>query len=141
MKGPLTVGSLFSGIGGIDRGLEMAGMKVIWQCENDKYARQVLGKHWQMIPIYYDIRTMDGHVRRPDVLCGGFPCQDISVAGNGKGLAGERSGLFYEIVRLTKEIRPTFVFLENVPAIRTRQTLRLRKIKKDVKALIGVKNH
>ena len=73
-------------------------------------------------PIWDDIQTLNGsHFdKQIDIIVGGFPCQDISVAGNGEGLAGERSGLFFEVCRLVKEISPTFVFLENVPAIRTR---------------------
>jgi DNA (cytosine-5)-methyltransferase 1 len=74
-------------------------------------------------PIWADIRTLGASElprRHIDIIYGGFPCQDISVAGHGKGLAGERSGLFFEIVRLAKEIKPKFIFLENVPAILTR---------------------
>lgn len=71
-------------------------------------------------PILGDVKNIRGSIGICDIITGGFPCQDISVAGRGAGLAGERSGLFYEVIRLTKEIRPPFVFLENVPAIRTR---------------------
>jgi DNA (cytosine-5)-methyltransferase 1 len=72
-------------------------------------------------PIWDDVTTLRGDMLpRIDIISGGFPCQDISVAGLGKGLAGERSGLFFEIARLVRECQPRFVFLENVPAIRTR---------------------
>jgi DNA (cytosine-5)-methyltransferase 1 len=72
----LTVGSLFSGIGGLDLGLERAGMEVIWQSEIDPYASKVLAKHWPKVPNYGDIKTINwGDVVRPDVICGGYPCQ------------------------------------------------------------------
>ena len=112
----LTVGSLFSGIGGFDLGLERAGMRVIWQSEIDPYASAVLRKHWPDVPNLGDIRE----IRNPptvDVLCGGFPCQDISTAGKGAGIDGERSGLWREYVRIIGEIRPRFVFVENVAAL------------------------
>lgn len=116
---------LFSGIGGISLAIG-EWVQTIAYCEQDRYAQAVLlsrmseGKLDQA-PIWDDIKTLKGEMLPTiDIIFGGFPCQDISVAGNGKGLAGERSGLFFEIIRLTKEIRPTFVFLENVPAIRTR---------------------
>jgi DNA (cytosine-5)-methyltransferase 1 len=78
--------------------------------------------HISSAPIWDDIRTFPD-IFQPgfiDIIFGGFPCQDISVAGSGQGLAGERSGLFFEIIRLVREIQPPFIFLENVPAIRTR---------------------
>jgi len=115
---PLTVGSLFSGIGGLELGLERAGFKVIWQCERDPYARKVLAKHWPNIPCYDDVRTLNAStVERPDVLCGGFPCQDISSAGKGAGLAGERSGLWWEFFRLIRDLGPKYALLENVAAL------------------------
>jgi hypothetical protein len=80
------VGSLFAGIGGFDLGLERAGMRVIWQSEIDPYASAVLRKHWPHVPNHGDIRTITAdRVERPDVLCGGFPCQDISNAGKRAG--------------------------------------------------------
>jgi DNA (cytosine-5)-methyltransferase 1 len=112
----LTVGSLFSGIGGFDLGLERAGMEVVWQSEIDAYASAVLRKHWPDVPNFGDIRN----IRNPpavDVLCGGFPCQDISFAGKGAGLAGERSGLWREYARIIGEVRPRFVLVENVAAL------------------------
>lgn len=117
---------LFSGIGGISLALEDWVTPILY-VEKDKYAQSVLLSRMvegsiKTAPIFRDVVKLDGRTYngKVDIIFGGFPCQDISVAGRGKGLAGERSGLFYEIVRLTKEIRPTFVFLENVPAIRTR---------------------
>lgn len=114
----LTVGSLFAGIGGFDLGLERAGMRVIWQSEIDPYASAVLRKHWPDVPNHGDIRTIRaGTVERPDVLCGGFPCQDISNAGKRAGIDGERSGLWSEYARVIGEVRPRYVIVENVAAL------------------------
>jgi DNA (cytosine-5)-methyltransferase 1 len=88
--------SLFSGIGGIELGFERAGMTTAWQCEIDKDARAVLAEHWPTTECFPDVKEIDDNAARVDVLCGGFPCQDVSVAGNRAGLAGERSGLFHE---------------------------------------------
>ena len=116
---------LFSGIGGISIALS-PWVRTIAYCEQDRYAQSVLlsrmseGK-LHRAPIWDDVQTLTGEMLPTiDIIFGGFPCQDISVAGRGEGLGGERSGLFYEIIRLTKETRTPFVFLENVPAIRTR---------------------
>jgi DNA (cytosine-5)-methyltransferase 1 len=173
----LTVGSLFSGIGGFDLGLERAGMRVVWQCEQDPFCRRVLARHWPGVPCHPDVRALvadtadaepqvaasddaehgqrsterrravvtagartggrdcdgrdaarDGRPAREvpvpvphvDVLCGGFPCQDISLAGRGAGLAGERSGLWREFARIIGELRPRYVIVENVPALTVR---------------------
>ena len=114
----LTVGSLFAGIGGFDLGLERAGMRVIWQSEIDPYASAVLRKHWPGIPNHGDIRSIHaGNVERPDVLCGGFPCQDISNAGKRAGIDGERSGLWAEYARVICDLRPDYVIVENVAAL------------------------
>jgi DNA (cytosine-5)-methyltransferase 1 len=113
---------LFSGIGGFSLGLERAGMQTIAFCEVDPACRQVLKKHWPDVPIFEDVKTLtakDIH-DTVDVICGGFPCQDISLAGKGAGLAGERSGLWYEYRRLIEEIRPRYVIIENVAALRSR---------------------
>lgn len=117
---PFTVGSLFSGVGGLDLGLERSGMKVVWQCEAEPYNRQVLAKLWPSIPCYEDVRIIDGSVERPRLLCGGFPCQDISFAGKGAGLDGERSGLWREYARIIRELRPEYVLVENVSALLVR---------------------
>ncbi|SIO60186.1 DNA (cytosine-5)-methyltransferase 1 [Singulisphaera sp. GP187] len=122
----LRVLDLFSGIGGFSLGLERAGMKTIAFCEQDGYARRVIRKHWPKSWIYEDVRTLSSRRLKADglgeidVVCGGFPCQDISTAGKGKGLEGERSGLWYQMLRLIKEIRPSWVIAENVPALRAR---------------------
>ncbi len=117
---------LFSGIGGNTLGLRQY-IKTVAYCEADRHAQSVLlsrmgSSDIEYAPIWDDITTLKGSMFDVpiDIILGGFPCQDISIAGNGKGLEGERSGLFYEVCRLVEEIKPTFVFLENVPAIRTR---------------------
>ena len=102
--------SLFSGVGGFDIGLENAGMRTIYQCEWDKHARSVLDRHWPDVPKWGDISTLTGaeilrHGIAPDVVAWGSPCQDMSVAGAKAGLSGERSGLFYEGMRIIKELR------------------------------------
>ena len=116
---------LFSGIGGIGLALE-PWVRTVAYCERDRYAQGVLLSRMRsgdidIAPIWDDVTTLRGEMLpRISIISAGFPCQDISVAGLGKGLAGERSGLFFEILRLIEECNPRFVFLENVPAIRTR---------------------
>jgi len=117
---------LFSGIGGFSLGLERAGMRTVAFCEIDPFARAVLAKHWPQVPCYDDVQTLtrdrlcaDGVVR-PDIICGGFPCQDISGAGKGAGLAGDRSGLWSEFARLIGEMRPRYAIIENVALLRSR---------------------
>jgi DNA (cytosine-5)-methyltransferase 1 len=114
--------SLFAGIGGFDLGLERAGMKTVAFCEIDPFCRQVLAKHWPEVPCYDDVRTLtaDSLTRagiHVDAICGGFPCQDISLAGGGAGIEGARSGLWGEYFRLIGEIRPSVVIVENVSAL------------------------
>lgn len=123
--------SLFSGIGGIDVALSEY-VRPIAFCEIDPYCQGVLlsrmaDESLSNSPIWDDIKTLDGNIFKGaiDIIYGGFPCQDISVAGNGEGLAGKRSGLFFEIMRLAEEIKPKFIFLENVPAITTRGGLQV----------------
>jgi DNA (cytosine-5)-methyltransferase 1 len=177
----LTVGSLFSGIGGFDLGFERAGMHTVWFCEQDAFCQRVLAKHWPGVPCHPDVRALvadtaslgredgpglddrgrplvrsvpgavggtgrrdsaprvqdggrdsvassEGDVGEPlpvpvpyvDVLCGGFPCQDISLAGKGAGIDGSRSGLWREFARLIGELRPRYVVVENVPALTSR---------------------
>ena len=119
-------GSLFSGIGGFDLGLERAGMECAWQCETDPYCRKVLEKHWPDVPRYKDVRELSGAMPLDcDLLCGGFPCQDISNAntahaGGLKGLNGERSGLWTEYERLIRELQPRWVVIENSAALSVR---------------------
>ena len=117
----ITFGSLFAGIGGFDLGFERAGMVCKWQVEIDDYATRVLEKHWPGVHRERDIRSCGKHnLERVDIICGGFPCQDISYAGLGAGLDGERSGLFYEAIRVVRELQPKVVVLENVAALLTR---------------------
>lgn len=113
----MKVGSLFTGVGGFDLGLERAGMEIAWQVEADPEARSVLRRHYSDIPIYEDVRNVGSNLDDVDLVCGGFPCQDVSVAGNRAGLAGERSGLFYEAARIIDTIAPRFVLIENVPGL------------------------
>lgn len=116
---------LFSGIGGISLALQ-PWVRTVAYCESDRYAQAVLlsrmsSGELEVAPIWDDIRTISGEMLPAiDIIFGGFPCQDISVAGLGRGLEGERSGLYWELHRLIKETKPAFVFLENVPAIRTK---------------------
>ena len=118
----MTFGSLFAGIGGFDLGLERAGMACAWQVEREPYAVRVLEKHWPNVRRHDDVRTFppeEGNWE-VDLICGGFPCQDISVAGKGAGLAGERSGLWHEMHRIISELRPRYVIVENVAALLSR---------------------
>lgn len=118
----MNVLDLFSGIGGFSLGLERAGMKTIAFCEIDKKAQLVLRKHWPNVPIFEDVSTLkkEDLNEQVDVICGGFPCQDISLAGRGAGLEGARSGLWYEFHRLINEIKPRYAIIENVSALRSR---------------------
>jgi DNA (cytosine-5)-methyltransferase 1 len=160
----VTFGSLFAGIGGMDLGLERAGMRCMWQVEIDDYARGILARHWPDVRRWDDVRTFptdvanaerfSGEPRRDardmgreartgqedgtqrqrdgkstddrgstwhvDLVAGGFPCQDVSYAGKGAGLAGERSGLWYEFARIVRVLRPRYVLVENVAALLTR---------------------
>ena len=116
---------LFSGIGGISIALS-PWVRTVAYCEIDRYCQGLLLSRMRTgdidrAPIWNDVQTLQaGNLGRIDIITGGFPCQDISCAGRGVGLAGERSGLFFEIVRLVGNIRPRFIFLENVPAITLR---------------------
>lgn len=140
----MNVLDLFSGIGGFSLGLERAGMRTVAFCEIDQFCRRVLAKHWPDVPVFRDVRTLavdegwlisDANERcEPaqeelragwqriradsiDVICGGFPCQDISVAGKGAGVGGEHSGLWSEYARIISEVRPRYVIVENVAAL------------------------
>jgi site-specific DNA-cytosine methylase len=111
----VNVGSLFSGIGGLDLGLERAGMTVIWQSEIDPYASRVLAKHWPNVPNLGDITTIDwSTVERPDVICGGYPCQPFSLAGVRRGEDDPRH-LWPHFHRAIRHLRPRYALLENVP--------------------------
>ncbi len=116
----MTIGSLFSGIGGFDLAAERAGMDVAWQVEIEPFPRRILKRHWPEVERYEDIRAVDPARLRPvDVLCGGWPCQGNSIAGKRGGHGDERSGLFSEILRLVDGMdpRPRFLVLENVPGL------------------------
>src|SRR5687767_200061 len=117
----MRIGSLFSGIGGIELGLEMLGLgPVVWQAEKDPYAYNVLAHHWPNAIRFRDVRRIDANAPKVDIICGGFPCQDISVAGRGAGIGGKRSGLWSEFARIIRDLRPSVVFVENVAALRRR---------------------
>lgn len=114
----MNVGSLFSGIGGLDLGLERAGMRVVWQVEIDDYCRRVLAKHWPDVKRFEDVRDVGRHnLEAVDLICGGFPCIDISSAGAKAGIDGRHSGLWAEFARIIGELRPRLVVVENVAAL------------------------
>lgn len=117
----MKVGSLFSGIGGFDEGLRRAGMHTAWLCEIDKAAQSVLYRHFPDALLYDDVTTLGGDIERPDIIVGGFPCQDLSVAGRRAGLAGECSGLWYQFYRILGELTPCWVLIENVPGLLSSQ--------------------
>ena len=119
-----TIGSLFAGIGGFDVGYENAGYRSAWQVEINPVNRAVLADRFPHARQFEDVRQCGAHNLSPvDVLTAGFPCQDISIAGARpsnqatRGLRGERSGLFWEVIRILKEIQPRWVVLENVVRI------------------------
>jgi DNA (cytosine-5)-methyltransferase 1 len=124
----LTAVSLFAGVGGFDLALERNGVKVVASAEIDKHARSVLARHFPNATQYDDVRkvTADGlrtagFIPERGIITGGFPCQDLSVAGKRAGLAGVRSGLFYEIARIADETRAKWLVLENVPGLLSSQ--------------------
>ena len=123
----LRLGSLFTGIGGIDLAFQRAGFEIGFQVEIDDYCNKVLARHWPAVSRFGDIRNIRGaDLPAIDVLAGGFPCQDISAAGRGAGIKeGTRSGLWIEFARLIGEIRPRIVLLENVAAILARDGVRV----------------
>lgn len=140
----MTFGSLFAGIGGFDLGFERAGLQCKWQVETDPYCQKVLAKHWPNVRRHDDVRTFPPRSTEfryswralpmgpfapdvcrdttrdewgVDVICGGFPCQDISNAGRRAGIEGERSGLWFEFARIVRILRPSYVVVENVAAL------------------------
>ena len=118
----LRVLDLFSGIGGFSLGLERAGFCTVAFCEIDPFCRRVLAKHWPEVPIYDDVRELTGERLAADgiavdLIAGGFPCQDISFAGNGAGIEGERSRLWFDFARLVGELRPRYAIVENTAAL------------------------
>lgn len=127
----LKIGSLFSGIGMLEFGLERAtGARTEWQVEIEAFPRRVLAKHWPHALLYRDVSAFaslcerGGHTfhrrHHVDIICGGFPCQDISVAGKGAGLSGARSGLFFSFIRVVRVLRPRIVVMENSSALTAR---------------------
>jgi DNA-cytosine methyltransferase len=120
----MTYGSLFAGIGGIDLGLERAGMQCVWQVENDPHCVKVLSKHWPGVPKHGDITKLRGSDLGPvDLIAGGFPCQDLSQAGKRAGITGDRSGLWFEFARIIGELGPRWVLIENVPGLLDRRAM------------------
>lgn len=118
-----SIGSLFAGVGGFELGLEKSipGAYTLWQAEQNTFCQKVLAKHWPQARIYDDVRNITkNNVQQVDILCGGFPCQDISVAGKKEGLNGEKSGLYWEMHRIIEELQPRAVIMENVAAITIR---------------------
>ena len=117
----ITIGSCFSGIGCFELGLQNAipNSKVIWQIEKDAYCRKVLHKHWPNTPKYNDITTIQPEaLQPPTIICGGSPCQDISIANaTGKGLKGDKSILYWQMWNIIRVLRPKIFIMENVPNI------------------------
>ena len=119
----IRVGSAFSGIGGFELGVEQSwnhlGVKTVWQIEKDSFCQQVLKKHWPNATLHEDITTIEPSSLEPvDVIIGGFPCQDISIAGKQKGVnEGEKSGLWWKLWNIIGELRPRILILENVSNI------------------------
>jgi len=115
------IASFFAGIGGFDLGFERVGAKIVFQCEIDKFCRSVLKKHWAGVFLAGDIKNVSSRdiPKSAKIWTGGFPCQDVSLANQGKrkGLRGERTGLFFEFVRLVERKRPSWIILENVPGL------------------------
>lgn len=114
----MKLGSLFAGIGGFDLGFERVGFETKWQVEIDPFCNKILERHFPKAKRYGDIIKLDpAELEKVDVITGGFPCQDLSVAGKRKGLSGERSGLFYELKRIIAGVRPAWFVVENVPGL------------------------
>ena len=115
--------SLFAGVGGFDLGFERAGMTCVGQVEIDKKCVEVLSRHWPSVPKHDDVVTAkewayeQGLVGNVDLVCGGFPCQDVSVAGKRAGLAGQRTGLFWDALSFASYVQAEWVVLENVPGL------------------------
>jgi len=108
----------FSGIGGFSLAARwLGGIETVQFVEREPFCQRILSKHWPTVPIHDDICTFEPEPGSADIVCGGFPCQDISQAGKGAGLAGERSGLFYELLRVVRLVGPRCVVVENVSAI------------------------
>lgn len=115
----MRVASFFAGIGGFDLGFERAKMRVVFQCEIDPFCQKILKRHWPNVPLHDDITTLNSTaIPASDLWCAGWPCQDLSNANTERrGLAGERSGLFFTFMDLVREVRPTWLVMENVPGL------------------------
>jgi DNA (cytosine-5)-methyltransferase 1 len=119
-----THGSLFSGIGGIDLAFDKAGFQTLFQVEINSFCNQVLSKHWPGISRFEDVKKVGAHnLPKVTVLSGGFPCTDVSIAGNKKGIGTkdaptDRSGLWYEFARIISELKPPWILIENVSHLR-----------------------
>jgi site-specific DNA-cytosine methylase len=114
----LRIGSLFSGIEGFGLGFEQAGAEIIWQVEQDKFCNAVLETHWPSVQRFTDVcRVGKANLAPVDCITAGVPCQDVSIAGQRKGLAGKRTGLFYQFARILRELRPAWFVFENVPGL------------------------
>jgi DNA (cytosine-5)-methyltransferase 1 len=117
----LTFGSAFAGIGGFDLGREQAGFETRWQIEIDPFRRAVLAHHWPDVPRHADIREVrTDALETVDLVCGGFPCEDISRAGRRAGIGGAKSGLWSELHRITRDLRPGYLLLENSTSLLVR---------------------
>lgn len=129
----VTIGSLFSGIGGLELGLEIAmpGALVRWQCDSDPTARRVLAERWPGVRIYEDVREIDERAERVDIICGGFPCQPVSFAGR-RQAQGDARWLWPFFAAVLERVRPGLVFIENVVGLRTAG---LRDVLADLAAL------
>ena len=116
-----TINSFFAGIGGFDLGFERMGFNVLFQCEINDFCCQVLNHHWPTVPIANDIKTINAEeIPNAEVWCGGFPCQDVSVARGSKGrdgLRGKNTGLFYDFMNLVVQKKPKIILLENVTGL------------------------
>lgn len=125
----LNVLDIFSGIGGFSIGLEAIGMQTVAFCEISPFCRKILTRHWPSVPIFPDITIIHKEdlktLPKIDVIAGGFPCQDISVAGKQKGIEAKRSGLWKEFARLINEIRPKYAIIENVANLRSQGLIRV----------------
>ena len=119
----LNVLDIFSGIGGFSIGLEAASMQTVAFCEINPFCQKILTRHWPSVPIFSDITIIHKEDLKAlptiDVIAGGFPCQDISVAGKQKGIMAKRSGLWKEFARLINEIKPKYAIIENVANLRS----------------------
>lgn len=119
-KNDLKVASFFSGIGGFDLAFEQVGCPIVFQCEIDSFCQRVLKKHWPSVKLAPDIRSLSASdIPESNIWCAGFPCQDLSLANQGKrkGIEGERSGLFARFADLVNQSKPKWLVIENVPGL------------------------